>query len=171
MRLPIPLTRTNADLGDICEQSLDDVKTSHSDTVYELEKTGDLSGNWDRDRLGQVVFNLVVNAVIHAAAKTVHVSAEGRGPDVLLRVANQGAPIPSDLQKSIFDPFVNRDAASSSVTIRGLGLGLFIVKEIVTGHGGMVELTSTESEGTIFTVRLPRVRGIDAIQAFPITQG
>jgi len=83
----------------------------------------------------------------------------------------QGAPIPPDLQKSTFDPFVNRDAASSAVAKRGLGLGLFIVKEIITGRGGMVELTSTESEGIIFTVRLPRVPGTDAIQSFPITEG
>jgi signal transduction histidine kinase len=157
MRVPLPLALANADLGEICEQTLEEVKASHSDTVFELEKLGDLNGKWDRERLGEVIFNLVVNAVIHASAKQVHITAEGQGPDVLLRVANQGAPIPPDMQDSIFDPFVHTKAASSTSAKRGLGLGLFIVKEIVTGHEGMVEVASTESEGTIFTVRLPRV--------------
>jgi hypothetical protein len=157
MRVPLPLKRIAADLGDICEQALEDVRASQSNVVIELEKTGDLSGTWDRERLGQVVFNLVMNAAIHASGKQIRIYAESRGPDVELRVTNQGPPIPPDLQNSIFDPFVRREAASPGHTKSGLGLGLFIVREIVTGHEGVVELASTESEGTTFTVRLPRV--------------
>jgi signal transduction histidine kinase len=157
MRVPLPLTRAAADLGEICEQTLEDVRASHSNVVIELEKIGDLRGNWDRDRLGQVIFNLVTNAVIHASGKQIRIAAEGRGPDVELRVTNQGSPIPPDLQNSIFDPFVRREVASPGYIKSGLGLGLFIVREIVTGHEGTVEVASTESEGTTFTVRLPRV--------------
>jgi signal transduction histidine kinase len=157
MRVPLPITRTAADLGEICEQALEDVRASQPDVVVELEKTGDLSGNWDRERLGQVVFNLMMNAVIHASAKQVHIRAEGRGPDVELRVSNQGTPIPPDLQNSIFDPFVRREVASPGYIKSGLGLGLFIVREIVTRHDGVVGVASTESEGTTFTVRLPRL--------------
>jgi signal transduction histidine kinase len=136
---------------------LEDVKASQRDIVVELTKTGDLSGDWDRERLGQVVFNLVMNAVIHASGQQIRVSAEGRGPDVELRVTNRGPSIPPDLQNSIFDPFVRREVAAPGLIKSGLGLGLFIVKEIVTGHDGAVEVVSTESEGTTFTVRLPRV--------------
>jgi signal transduction histidine kinase len=98
----------------------------------------------------------VVNAVIHASAKQVQITAEAQGADVVLRVTNQGAPIPADRQASIFDPFVHTDTESSALPKRGLGLGLFIVKEIVTGHEGTVEVASTATEGTTFTVRLPR---------------
>jgi signal transduction histidine kinase len=63
--------------------------------------------------LGQVIFNLAVNAVIHASAKHVHISAEGQGPDVVLRVTNRGVPIPAEKQDSIFDPFVSTNNASS----------------------------------------------------------
>ena len=158
MRIQLPLTKTDADLGAICEQTLEEVKASHRNTDFELETVGDLRGAWDHERLGQVIFNLVVNAVIHASAKHVRIIAEDQGPYVVLRVTNQGVPIPAEMQDSIFDPFVSADAASSSApTKTGFGLGLFIVREIVNGHEGTVEVASTESEGTTFTVRLPRV--------------
>jgi signal transduction histidine kinase len=157
MRVPLPIMRAAADLGEICEQALEDVRATQSEVVVELRKTGDLSGNWDRERLGQVVFNLVMNALTHASGKQIRISAESRGPDVELRVTNQGTPIPPELQNSIFDPFVRREVASPGLIKSGLGLGLFIVREIVTGHDGEVGVTSNESEGTIFTVRLPRV--------------
>jgi signal transduction histidine kinase len=67
-------------------------------------------------------------------------------------------PIPAEMQESIFDPFVSNNTASSSTLAKtGLGLGLFIVREIVNAHDGRVGVTSSESEGTTFTVRLPRV--------------
>jgi signal transduction histidine kinase len=158
MRIQLPLTKTDADLGAICEQTLEEVKASHRNTDFELETIGDLRGTWDHERLGQVIFNLVVNAVIHTSAKYVHITAEGQGPYVVLRVTNRGVPIPAEMQDSIFDPFVSADASSSSAATKtGLGLGLFIVREIVNGHEGTVEVASTESEGTTFTVRLPRV--------------
>jgi signal transduction histidine kinase len=99
----------------------------------------------------------VVNAVIHASAKLVHISIEGQGLEVVLQVTNQGSPIPPDVQHSMFNPFFRTEAASSALPGSGLGLGLFIVREIVTGHEGMVEVASTEAKGTTFTVRLPRV--------------
>ena len=157
MRVPFPLTRTACDLGEICSTTLEEVKTSHCDAVFQEEKVGDLRGDWDRERMAQVVFNLVTNAVTHATVKGVLITAEGLGPEVVLRVTNHGAPIPFELQKSIFDPFVHRETASTTSTKKGLGLGLFIVKEIVTGHQGTVEVTSNEAEGTTFTIRLPRI--------------
>jgi signal transduction histidine kinase len=60
MRVPFQLKRTNADLDEICEQTFWEVKASHSDAVFGLEKSGDLKRDWDRERLGQIVFNLVI---------------------------------------------------------------------------------------------------------------
>jgi signal transduction histidine kinase len=156
MRVPFPLTRTRCDLGEICELTLEEVKASPSDAILELDKIGDLAGNWDRERLGQVIFNLVTNAVTHAAAKRVQLSAEGLESEVVLRVTNHGTPIPLETQHSMFDPFVHTDTASATGK-KGLGLGLFIVKEIVIGHEGTVGVVSTESGGTTFIVRLPKV--------------
>lgn len=162
MRVQLPLTRINADMGEICRQTLEEVKLSHRNTDFELETIGNLRGNWDHERLSQVIFNLVVNAVIHASAKHVQIIAEDQGPDVVVRVINQGVPIPAEVQGSIFDPFVSADRASSAPTRTRLGLGLFIVREIVDAHEGTVGVASTESQGTTFTVRLPRVPSSNA---------
>jgi signal transduction histidine kinase len=162
MRVPAALARTDADLGEICDRALAEVKDAHDNTLLNLEKIGDLKGKWDPERLEQVIFNLVVNAVTHGSAKQVQITAEGKGPEVVLRVANQGALIPPDMLESIFDPFVHQERAPSTVPAKGLGLGLFIVREIVRGHDGTVDVTSTDPEGTTFSVQLPRSPGSEA---------
>jgi signal transduction histidine kinase len=154
MRVQLPLTKTNTDMREICEEVLEEVKLSHANIDFKLETTGDLRGTWDHERLAQVIYNLVVNAVIHGSANHVQIIAEGLAQDVVVRVMNRGIPIPAEMQESIFDPFVSTNTAPAR---KSLGLGLFIVKEIVNGHEGTVEVASTESEGTTFTVRLPRV--------------
>jgi signal transduction histidine kinase len=74
---------------------------------------------------------------------------------VVIEVHNQGAPIPADVRAHLFRPF--RGGAPRQTQAReGLGLGLYIVREIVTAHGGSVTFESTEEAGTTFTVRLPR---------------
>jgi len=103
---PVPLTKTNLDLGVICEEALEDAKASHVEVVFEVQRHGDLTGNWDRERLAEVVSNLAVNAVVHASAKRVDLKVEDQGPFVILKVTNQGSPIPADMLESIFEPLV-----------------------------------------------------------------
>jgi signal transduction histidine kinase len=153
---PVPLTKADVDLGVICEEALEEVKASHVDVVFELQRLGDLTGNWDRERLIQVVSNLAVNAVVHASAKRVGVRLQDQGPSVVLTITNQGTPIPNDMLESIFEPLVHRSQHVSNELSSGLGLGLFIVREIVKAHGGTVQVSSSASEGTTFSVRLPR---------------
>jgi len=100
--------------------------------------------------------NLLVNAVVHAYAEEVRIVAQGDGPDVSLKVSNKGAPISPQIMDSIFEPLMRGGGTPDSLST-GLGLGLFIVKQIVTAHQGTVEVTSTASEGTMFTLRLPRI--------------
>jgi signal transduction histidine kinase len=153
---PIPLTRTNIDLGVVCEEALEEVRASHVDVVFETRSRGDLTGNWDRERLAEVVSNLAGNAVVHSSAKRVDLTVEDQGPFVILKVTNQGNPIPADKLESIFEPLVRHDLQTSNELTNGLGLGLFIVREIAKAHGGTVHVSSSASEGTTFSVRLPR---------------
>jgi signal transduction histidine kinase len=153
---PVPLTKTNLDLGDICEEALEEARASHVDVVFEVQRRGDLIGNWDRERLVEVVSNLAVNAVVHASAKRVDLKVEDQGPFVILEVTNQGSPIPADKLESIFEPLVYHHHQTPSEPSKGLGLGLFIVREIAKAHGGTVHVSSSASEGTTFSVHLPR---------------
>jgi hypothetical protein len=77
---------------------------------------------------------------------------------VVLSVRNAGAPIPSDMLPTIFDPLVRyATPASTERRVPGsIGLGLYIVREIVASHDGTIDVASTAQEGTTFTVRLPR---------------
>jgi signal transduction histidine kinase len=74
---------------------------------------------------------------------------------LLIRVHNDGSVIPAELQPHLFEPYRRGKGAEVSHP-RGLGLGLFLVREIASAHGGTVEVRSGEREGTTFSVRLPK---------------
>jgi signal transduction histidine kinase len=147
----MPVQPETVDLGDIARVIVDEIRVIHPSRQLSVECRGTPIGAWDRARMGQLVSNLVANAIEHGSDPiTVHV--EGRDVDVLIRVANRGAPIPQALLPDLFDPFRRfgrRDEHSH------LGLGLFIVKEIVRRHSGELDVASTHEE-TAFSVRLPR---------------
>lgn len=151
----IEIEPQEADLAALCGQVMDELELMHPQWKLRREVVGDPRGAWDPDRLLQVVSNLVTNAGVHGTPESgVHVRIDGTSPTwVTLAVHNEGG-IPESLLPSIFDPF--RGTSHRRDQSRGLGLGLFITKEIVQGHGGAIELRSTEEEGTTFVVRLPR---------------
>jgi PAS domain S-box-containing protein len=144
-----------SNLEEVCGQAIDELELAHPGWNIQRQVVGDQTGRWDPDRLLQVVSNLVGNAGQHGRVDApITVTLDGRSADsVTLTVQNQG-DIPAELVPSLFDPFrgtrQNRDAS------RGLGLGLFIVKELVRAHGGRVDVASSPSTGTTFSVCLPR---------------
>jgi signal transduction histidine kinase len=111
---------------------------------------------WDPERLAQVVSNLVGNALEHGAREgPIFVRCVGERERQVLEISNPGAPIPGHQLATLFDPF-RQVGSGQSGRSSGLGLGLFIVRELVEAHGGQVSVRSTEQEGTTFTVLLPR---------------
>src|SRR5206468_1205722 len=107
----------------------------------------------DPDRLGQVASNLISNALKHSPdGSRVQVRVWARENDVELMVRNKGEPIPLDKQEVIFEPFVQFGDKSKR---DGLGLGLYISREIVRAHGGALQVKSSPEE-TVFIARLPR---------------
>lgn len=109
---------------------------------------------FDPARVTQLLTNLVANAVQHSPpGEPVDVFVDGTEDLIRFAVTNQGEPIPASLISNVFKPYCRgeRDQQSS-----GLGLGLYIVSEIVRSHGGCVQVTSTKETGTTFTVALPR---------------
>ncbi|HJU10791.1 MAG TPA: sensor histidine kinase [Candidatus Binataceae bacterium] len=152
----LPLSKARADLGNVCEEAVEEIKASYPNVTVEIHRTGNLIGEWDRERIAQVVSNLVVNAIVHASAKKVDLNIEDAGSLVTLSVCNQGSPIPAAMLESIFEPSVHKGDGASEALSSGLGLGLFIVRQIVEAHRGTVQVTSSEPKGTIFMVQLPR---------------
>jgi len=153
---PLPLTKTSTDLGDICRSVLEEVKAAHPDRVLELETIGDLSGEWDKERLAQLVSNLAANAVEHGSGERIRMVARDQGPGVVLEINNRGNPIAPELLPSIFDPLVHGRRGDSGERSDGLGLGSFIAREIVAAHEGTIEVAYSASEVTTFKVSLPR---------------
>jgi sigma-B regulation protein RsbU (phosphoserine phosphatase) len=151
----IPIYPTSFDMDEICRQVIGDTELTHPERPLRLDVRGDVTGVWDRDRLYQLVANLVGNAVQHGEPRSaIEVRIDGSGTEVVIEVANRGDTIPPAAQQFIFDAFRRGRAAEPSR--HGLGLGLFIAQQIAASHGGSVAVTSSESDGTIFRVRLPR---------------
>ena len=146
------ITRVPANLGTILRDIIDEVQCANPEVEIDFAAGGDLAGEWDSERLSQLLWNLVVNAIQHGAAKKVAVSVENENDRVLIQVHNEGPPIPQDLMANIFNPLGRQ--RSSELHRAGLGLGLLIRKEIVTAHGGTINATSALNAGTIFAVRL-----------------
>lgn len=146
----IPVTPSPARLDDIVHDVVQEIELAHPDSHIELAALSRVDGRWDADRLRQVVTNLLENALTHGAGSSVRVTVERSGGDAVLSVHNGGAVIPAGELGQLFEPF--RKGAASR---RGLGLGLFIAREIVRAHRGVIEAASGAG-GTTFTVRLPR---------------
>ncbi len=150
----LPIRREQVDLAQICRDVVGELSAAHPDRDIGCDISGDLRGMWDAGRLGQLVSNLLANAVQHGSATApIHVSARESEGEVQIEVCNQGRPIPAELLPTIFQPF--RQAHSRGGTT-SLGLGLFIAQSVVRAHNGTLEVTSTEDAGTTFTARLPR---------------
>lgn len=155
----IPLRKGPTDLAAVCKQVVDELSAAYPDRAIAVDVDGKAEGEWDAERLAQVLSNLVGNALEHGSAEApVFLRCFAKGDHQVLEVQNPGTPIPEELRERLFDPFRQGEGEREHGRRRngGLGLGLFIVKEIVQSHGGTVEVTSSQKDGTTFTVRLPR---------------
>jgi signal transduction histidine kinase len=148
----IPLNRVRSDLRQLCEEVLLEVQAGHPEAVVQFRASGNLTGEWDCDRLAQVIANLVGNAIQHGGGGPITLEAHDADQSVRLRVHNGGNAIPLTLMASIFQPL----ARGESDGTQSIGLGLFIARAIVTAHGGDIRVRSTDGSGTTFEVVLPR---------------
>ncbi len=157
----LPIAPVPADLHELCRAVVGELRVAEPDRRIETELEGDGRGTWDPARLQQVVSNLVSNALKHGARHgSVRVRVCCDDDDVVLEVENEGPAIAPELMGVLFEPFC-RGSARDVSHARGLGLGLYIVREIVKAHGGVASADSADGT-TTFTVRLPRVSGARA---------
>jgi len=158
----IPIDRAVCDLGPVCEASLEDIRAGNPEQQFVQRMSGDLNLQADAARMHQALANLLSNAVQHGnRLSPVSLTADGEADAIVVKVCNTGDPIPSYALQTIFEPLVQAPNASSEGHVRSrtsLGLGLFIVREIVLAHGGTITVESSIEAGTVFTIRLPRVK-------------
>ncbi len=150
----IPVRPTPLSLEKLLERAVEDFQTSHPTRLISSSVEGDVRGSWDESRLGQLLDNLVGNALQHSPEDTpVEVKlAEGSDGGISLTVRNEGTPVPLEERATLFEPFKRGKRASGD----GLGLGLYIARQIVVAHGGRISVESGVGLGTRFNVWLPR---------------
>jgi len=161
--LGIKVVKKDIDLAEELGGEVEQLRVVHPDRRIEFAVTGDAVGHCDGGRLKQVLRNLVSNAIVHGSPDTpVRVTLVGEEPEIRLKVTNEGPAIDPSFQSQLFDPLTRGLAQTSSREYNdGLGLGLFIVRELVLAHGGRVEVRSDSTEGeTTFTVILPRLKSV-----------
>lgn len=155
----MPISPAKMDLAALCRAVVNESQASFPEKPLRLDLRGKLVGNWDEGRLRQVLSNLIGNAIQHGTGnEPILVSASAAAAGVEIRVQNSGKPIPKDAISSIFDPLVQVEPSqrSRSRQTGSMGLGLYIAREVVTAHGGTIEVKSSRAAGTVFIVKLPR---------------
>ena len=151
----MPVSLEHSRLDTVCNLALNEVMAIYPKRNFEFEAEGDLYGDFDPGRVGQVLSNLLNNAVNHGeSTKPVRMAARGDPDTLSVRVTNHGPPIAAEKLKSLFQQTPssrNPPGPGSS----GLGLGLYIANEIAGAHAGSISVHSV-SEATTFTLKLPR---------------
>jgi signal transduction histidine kinase len=149
---PIPL-----DLVHVVDQSIDGLRSQATKAGCEivLSSAGPVRGIWDRLRMEQVFMNLLSNALKYGAGHPVEVRVVADENTATVEISDRGTGIPEPDLERIFDRF---ERASSLRHYGGLGLGLYVSREIVRGHAGSVHAANRPGGGATFTVRLPMQR-------------
>ena len=154
----IPIVPAAMNMGKLVHDVVTEVLAAHPERRIQINARGAMKGEWDCERMTQVLTNLVGNAIEHGSRGTaVAVDVLGSDDDVTIAVHNRGVAISEDQLDGIFNAMKRRQETSKSAgTSTNLGLGLYIADQIVRAHKGRIQVESSEEKGTTFTVRLPR---------------
>lgn len=158
----MPLNITEVNLNEIIGNSTQTISKFARDKNITLHLPSDENPIYveaDEDRLGQIVLNLVANAVNYTSDNgDIYIDAEERSSKVVLTVRDTGMGIPEEALDRLFERFYRVDKARSRHS-GGTGLGLAIVKHLVESHEGKIYVKSVEGVGSTFTVELPKTQG------------
>lgn len=158
----LSLQKEMTDLSELAREALERLRMEVGGVPrISFYSTGKARGLWDRSRIEQVLMNLLTNAVKYGEGKPIEVNVR-EAPEtreVLLQVRDQGMGIAPEMQGRIFERF---ERAVGPSKISGLGLGLYITRQIVEGHGGRIGVESEPGKGSTFTVTLPATLGEEA---------
>lgn len=153
----LSLNIENFDLSDLVREAVSELQSAYDGEIRVLSE-GDNLGAWDRDRLWQLVSNMVGNACQHGEANSpVIVTIDGTASDVVRIVVKNSGAIPKTLLPIILDPMRRALEDDPKKTgSHGIGLGLYVSRQIALAHGGKLAVDSSEATGTQVTAVLPR---------------
>jgi signal transduction histidine kinase len=155
----IPIKPKRMNLAEVCLNVVDELRTSHPERIVDFNPASreDLYG--DDDRLAQVLSNVIGNALQYGTPHApIVVRLSSTEEEVSLEVNNRGPVIPPKMISSVFDPLVRLAAQDNLGDARdtSLGIGMYIARQIVMAHSGMMLVESNETDGTTFSMILPR---------------
>lgn len=149
--------REPCNLGEIVRAIADEVRAAEPGHSITVATEGSSVGVWDRGRIGQMVSNLVGNAVQHGyQGSRIDVEVRGDDESAHLTVRNSGMPIPDARRHLIFEPYQQGAEARFENRQGSMGLGLYIAREIAAAHGGALELVASDENGTVFHAWVPK---------------
>lgn len=158
----MPMVRLPADFAEICRRAVDDARAAHPACSIGIDADLPAPGDFDANRLAQMLANLLNNACQYATrGTTITLSVRQDHAGIIADVHNHGAVIPEASLESIFNPLVQLEVDQALVDRprTSVGLGLFIAQQIAEAHGGRIDVQSGEGIGTTFSIHLPRVDG------------
>lgn len=151
----LTLTKEKLNLSDIVaslsEKYNEEIKLSGCE-VRTIIKNREIIGFWDPVRIEQALTNLLMNALKYAKGKKVTLTVLKKNGFGVFKIKDLGKGIPLEMQERIFGPFQRANGDSS---IKGLGVGLFITRQIVLSHSGDISVESEVNKGTTFILKLP----------------
>jgi signal transduction histidine kinase len=152
------LTQQRMDLRPVLEDIVGRFRVVAAEHTFVLAlDSGPFEGYWDRDRLEQVLNNLIGNAIKYSPeGGQITVTTEHEGSDLIVSVLDEGIGIAERDQEHLFERFFRGSVEGQSV--KGLGLGLYVTRRIIEAHGGSISVTSRPGEGSAFTFSLPLLR-------------
>jgi signal transduction histidine kinase len=148
-------TRHRVDLRELVQRAADELRGASGERRVHVHASDDATTVGDADRLLQMFSNVLGNATTHGQPdRPIHATIASAGSDLVVQISNDGA-IPPEVLPKVFEPF--RGDARRNPRAGGLGLGMFIARQIALAHDGEIDAEATSDDRTIVTIRLPRI--------------
>jgi len=149
------------DLHSLVSRCVDELRIAFPDATLIHQCAGSGNAYADTDRIQQVIGNLTANSVAYGdLSLPITITSRLTAGESLVSVHNWGDPISAHVMGELFEPMKRGNDTDTDSEVRSVGLGLFIVREIATAHGGHVQVSSTQEEGTTFELHIPLRRSI-----------